>query len=261
MTEDRSTADEPSRRESLLRDLEGWLRTPMLALSALWLGLLVIELTRGGSRALEVLGTAIWVVFIAEFALRLALAPRKLDFLGRNWLTVLSLLLPALRLLRVLRILRVARAVRGLRLVRLIGGANRGMNALRAAMKRRGLGYVLALTLIVTLLGAAGMQALEGDTVPGTFGSFGDALWWTTMIMTTLGSEGWPQSLEGRLLCVGLSLYAFAVFGYITAAFASFFVDRDRQEVEFSAGDVQALRAEMAALRRSLTREDAEPAG
>lgn len=226
----------------------------MLVLSGVWLVLLVIEFTRGQSRALEVLGTVIWAIFIAEFALRLALAPRRLSFVARNWLTVLSLLLPALRLFRALRLLRAARAVRGLRLVRLVGGANRGMNTLRAAMKRRGLGYVLALTLVVTLLGAAGMQALEGQVSPESFGGFGDALWWTAMIMTTMGSEGWPRTVEGRLLCVGLSIYAFAVFGYITAAFASFFVDRDRQETApaLSDEDAQAIRTELSRLRGAI---------
>lgn len=251
-----SPQPDPDVRTSLLRDLEAWSRTPMLVLSGVWLILLVVEFTRGESRALAVLGTAIWVVFILEFAVRLMLAPRRLSFLASNWLTVLSLLLPALRLLRVLRVLRAARAVRalrGLRLVRLVGGANRGMNSLRAAMKRRGLGYVLALTLLVTLLGAAGMQALEGGATPA-FSNFGDALWWTAMIMTTMGSEGWPQTVEGRMLCVGLSLYAFAVFGYITAAFASFFVDRDRQDSAApGADDLQALRAEIAGLRLAIS--------
>ena len=134
----------------------------MLALSAVWLGLVVLELTRGASRALEILGTAIWVVFIAEFALRLWLAPRKGAFLARNWLTLLSLIVPAFRLFRAFRVLRLARAARGVTLVRVVGSANRGMNALRSGLKRRGAGYVAALTMIVALLGAAGMQAFEG---------------------------------------------------------------------------------------------------
>ena len=48
------------------------------------------------------------------------------------------------------------------------------------------------------------------------------------MIMTTMGSTYWPQTAEGRLMCVGLALYAFAMFGYITAIVASFFVARRR---------------------------------
>ena len=58
-----------------LRQLEQWLQTPMLILSLLWLVLVLVELTRGSSDLLESFGTAIWVIFIAEFALRFALVP------------------------------------------------------------------------------------------------------------------------------------------------------------------------------------------
>ncbi len=40
------------------------------------------------------------------------------------------------------------------------------------------------------------------------------------MIMTTMGS--WPQTPEGRVLCLLLAVYAFAVFGYVTAMLAAF---------------------------------------
>ena len=112
----------------------------MLLLSFVWLALVVAELAFGASKLLETFGTVIWVVFLLEFALRFALAPEKLPFLRREWLTVIALLVPALRLVRALRVLQAARALRGFRLVRIVGTANRGMNALRAASKRRGLG-------------------------------------------------------------------------------------------------------------------------
>jgi len=38
------------------------------------------------------------------------------------------------------------------------------------------------------------------------------------MIITTLGSAYWPETAEGRMLCVLLALYSFTVFGYVTAA-------------------------------------------
>lgn len=251
-------------RWDALRQLEAWLETPMLALSFAWLLLVLAELVWGTSDILETFGTAVWVVFLAEFALRLALAPDKGGFLRGNWLTVLALAVPALRLLRPLRFLRLARATRGLRLVRIIGTANRGMNALRAAMRRRGLGHAVALTALVTLLGAGGMLAFEpAAEVEGGFVGFADALWWTAMLMTTMGSAYWPQTGEGRLLCLLLSFYAFAVFGYITASFASFFVGRDREEERAAGGDPEAaaLRSEVAALRAELGRlGDRDPA-
>lgn len=252
---------ERSERLSVLEQLDDWLRGPMLVLSFAWLALVLVELAWGGSRLLEVFGTAIWVVFLIEFALRLALAPDKLLFLRSNWLSALALFAPVLRLfgaLRLLRLTRAARAARGLRLVRVVGTANRGMNALRASLGRRGLGFVLAFTVLVALLGAGGMLAFEpAGEIEGGFSSYGDALWWTAMLLTSLGSEFWPRTLEGRLLCLLLSLYGFAVFGYITASFASFFVGRDAASGEaevVGSADLAALKAEIAALRAEMRR-------
>ena len=249
--------EEPDRL-SALEQLDDWLQTPMLVLSFVWLAFVIVELVWGSSRLLEVFGTAIWMIFLIEFAVRVALAPRKLEFLKANWLSLLALLAPAFRLLRAFRVLRFARATRGLRLVRIVSTANRGMNALRASLGRRGLGYVLALTVFVALLGAGGMLAFESASeVENGLTGYGEALWWTGMLLTTMGSQYWPQTGEGRFLCFLLSLYGFAVFGYITASFASFFVGRDAAapaaEV-VGAADVAAVRAEIALLRQELAR-------
>ena len=112
----------------------------MVLLSFVWLVLVVVEIVWGSTRLLEVFGTAIWIAFILEFALQFSLAPHKTGFLRRNWIAVIALVAPAFRMLRALRFLRAARAVRGLRLVRIVGTANRGINALRASLGRRGLG-------------------------------------------------------------------------------------------------------------------------
>lgn len=72
------------------------------------------------------------------------------------------------------------------------------------------------------------------------------------MLITTMGSEYWPQTLEGRILCFLLGAYAFAVFGYVTAPLATFFVGRDAEndEAEVAGGKAIAeLKSEIAALR------------
>lgn len=239
MKEARTNAVE---RETLLSELDDWLEWPMLLLSFVWLALVLVELIWGEQRLLEVFGTAIWAIFIAEFALKLWLAPHKLNFVRDNLISLVALAAPALR---VLRMLRFARALRGLRLVRVVGAANRGMRALKASMRRRGLGYVLVLSLLVLLLGAAGMFALEPE-----LDSYAEALWWTSMLLASLGTDFWPQTAEGRVLCFLIALYGLGVFGYITASFASFFVGRDAAE-----DDRAVLRSEIAALRAAIARE------
>ena len=83
-----------------------------------------------------------------------------------------------------------------------------------------------ALTLIVTLLGAAGLYAFERETSAG-YGTYSEALWRTAMVITTMGSAAEPQTPEGRTLFFLLALYSFTFFGYITATLASFFVGRE----------------------------------
>lgn len=248
-------------RWAVLAEFEAWLERPMLVLSFAWLALFVVEFTRGLSPVLEAVGTVIWALFVLDFALRFALAPDKGAYLRGNWLTALSLLVPAVRVLRVfralraLRVLRAASAARGLRLVKVVGTLNRGVSALGGSFGRRGAGYVAALTAVVALAGAAGMYAFERD-VPGSgLTDYGSALWWTAMTLTTMGSDYFPHTPEGRALCLALAVFGFAVFGYLTASLATFFVGRD---AEAPSGEVagqaslDALRAEIAALRAEL---------
>ena len=251
-------------RYELLHRVEGWLEVPMLVLAFVWLVLLVVELTRGESQLFFVLGTTIWVVFILDFAVKMVLAPDKTEYFKGNWLTAISLLIPALRLFRVfraLRLLRLARTGRGLRLVRVVSSLNRGMKALGASLGRRGFGYVITLTVLVTIAGAAGMYALENEA-PGGPNSYAESLWWTAMIMTTMGSQDWPQTAEGRVLCLFLALYAFGIFGYVTAALATFFVGRDAESSDAElAGATQLtlLRDEVLALRDEIRALSGQP--
>lgn len=214
-----------AQRSSLLRRLEARLEWPMAILGLLWLVLLVVEFTGKSGPMLTRATTGIWALFVLDFLLKFAVAPSKLIFLRRNLFGAISLAIPALRTLRFLRILRVARAARGLRLLRLLTSLNRGMRVLGASLRRRGFGYVALCTLLVWVGGAAGMFTLE-DQLQG----YGDALWWTAMILVTMGSDFWPQTSEGRLLCLLLSIYGFTMFGYLTATLATYFVASDTQQ-------------------------------
>jgi voltage-gated potassium channel len=225
----------------------------MACLAGVWMVLLVIDFTRGLTPALTTVSRVIWLVFALDFLAELTVAPDKTRYLKRHWLVAVSLVLPILRIARLARLARIARAARGARLVRAIGSFNRGMAALRATMRRRGIGYVAALTALTTIAGAAAMYAFEHDVAdPAGIHGFGTALWWTAMIMTTMGSAYWPQTVEGRIVCVLLALYAFAMFGYVTATLSSFFIDRDASRDDAAlAGQrsLDALASQIAALR------------
>lgn len=246
----------------LLHQVEDWLETPMVVLAFVWLVLTIGELIWGVGSPFGFVVSAIWVIFILDFALRLGLAPKKAAYLRRNWLTALSLALPALRIFRLGRILRLFRATRGLRLIRAVSSVNRGVKALRASMGRRGVGYVMSFTLIVALTGAAAMLALESE-VDGTggFQSYWDALWWTAMMLTTIGSDYFPVTAEGRIVCLLISIYSLGILGYITATLATFFVGRDAEDESAEiagAHTVEALRRDITELRADLALRSGE---
>jgi voltage-gated potassium channel len=244
-------------RDEVLQQLEEWLEMPMLILGLAWLVLFIIELIWGLTPLLDLISLTIWILFILDFAIKFSLAPHRFSYLKRNWLTAFSLLIPALRTFRIVSVvkaLRTARAVRGLRLLRVMTRANRGMRALSASMNRRGFAYAVGLTAIVILVGAAGMYAFESE-VPNGLINYSTALWWTAMLITTMGSDYFPQTPEGRILCFILALYAFAVFGYVTATLATFFIGRDADDEQAEvagAKSIEALQAEIAALRAEI---------
>lgn len=235
------SVDRRLRRErlALLGRIGGAFEPFMVGLSVAWIALVVADLVNSGlPRPLEILVWVIWALFVADFVVKLVIAPDKVAFLRTQWLTVLSLALPALRILRfasVFRVLRAARIVRSISLLRVAASVNRGLGALGRAASRRGAGYVAGATAIVVVVGAAGMAAFESPTAlaasgfdgTGGLSDYTAALWWTAYTMTT-GATAQPQTGEGKLLGWLLSVYGIAVFGYLTAILASHFVGQDR---------------------------------
>lgn len=235
-------------RYKLLRSVEKLLEAPMILLGFVWLVLLVTELIWGLSKPLEYLSLAIWAVFILDFVVKIILAPAKIGFLKKNWLTAISLAIPALRIFRILRLLRFLRSIR---LIKVVASLNRSIKSLGATMKRRGFGYVMLLALVVTFGGAAGMYALENPN-PG-FENYGMALWWTAMRVITAGSDFWPATPEGRSLAFILSLFGYAIFGYVTATLATFFIGRDAEEEQAPVAGTKEI-AELKNMIASLTK-------
>jgi len=230
-------------RWELLEHLQALLARPMILLSFLWLGLIILGFTRGLSPRLSTLSYAIWGVFVLDFLLEFTIAPHKKRYLRTHWLTAVSLLLPALGIFRIFRGLQVLLSVHAagyLSLLRLVTTLNRSLGALRRALGHRGIGYAVALTGLILLLGSAGMLAFENPgalhrsgfsnaQTGGGLSSYSDALWFTAMLMTTIGSGYSLFSMPGRVLCWLISIFSISIAGYLTASIASYFVGQDHQ--------------------------------
>lgn len=262
-------------RWELLGHIQAALEPVMVVLGLVFLTILLIDfsgtdLTDAQHAWLDRASWAIYGVFVFDFALRFVVAPSKRRYLRTNWLTALSLALPVLRplqALRGLRALRAARASRSLSLVRLVGGINRGIRVLRRVARGQTFAYLVALSTLVVLAGAAGVRYFDRDVEGAHVQSFGDALWWAATLVTTMNVGLEAVSLEARVVGFLLRLYALSVFGYVTAAIATYFIGRDaeaREPVAVTGAaepsaeiiglrrEVNALRQELAQLRREL---------
>jgi voltage-gated potassium channel len=235
---------------------------PLIVLGFLWLVLLIIEFTWKLTPTLQKTVTVIWIVFILDFIIKWLLAPGKALFIKKNVLTIISLFIPALRIFRIfasLRLLKSIGFIRSIRVVRVLGSINRGMRILGRTLERRAFGYVVALTLMVCFVGAAAMYAFEKET--GAFNNYWDALWWTGMLLTTIASENWPQTPEGKAVTLFMGLYSLGVLGYITAMLASFFVgqDADNKKGEIAgAKQLEELAKEIKNLRNEIQLKQTE---
>ncbi len=211
------------------------------ALAFVFVGLLIVEyavpLTTTQMRWVELGGWLIWLVFAVDFVVRLATAESWSAYLRHNWLAALAVILPAFR---VFRAARAVRAVRSLRVARLVTGTNRGAGALRRIAGFAGAGYVVVLTLLVWLLGSAGITYLERGQPGATIRSLPEGLWWSATTLIQQGSDRQPATHEGRVLAVLMMVFALTVSGYITAALATFLLDRRADRTRANGSSVQS---------------------
>jgi voltage-gated potassium channel len=252
-------ADTKPAKPRFLETLPRKLEWPMLLLSFVWFLVIITELVNGTSALLLSLGTVLWALFVIYFALRLAMVPNRGTFLKRNWLFVLAILVPVLRFFPLLQTFPLARALTatfGMQVIWMFASADQGLRSLRRTMGRRGTGYALAFTMVVILAGAAGMLHFENNSSnPQGIHSYPKALWWVAMQITNIGSGYQPVTLGGHVLCLAISIFAVAIFGYLTAVFAAIFIGRDAEEPKSEMSNqtsIHQLSGEVALLRKAI---------
>lgn len=135
----------------------------------------------------------------------------------------MSLVVPFLRPLRALHALT---ALKALQAGQLVGGANRGLRSLREVFRGRSALYLSLLTLLVIVVGASVTLALERGTAGSELTTFGDALWWSATLVTTVNTGLDPVTAWGRVVGWLMRVYAVGVFGYLTASIASYLVSQ-----------------------------------
>lgn len=222
----------------------------MLVLCVFSLGIIVLDgVFRRDPEIVKVLDyadNAVCVVFLADFVVSLARAPRKWRYLATwGWLDLLSSV-PALdvaRWGRIARIVRLARVFRALR-------ASRDLSVLLLRHGGRSMALAAALLALFLIVGSS-VAILRFETLQSSnIQTAGDAVWWAFTTITTVGyGDRYPVTAEGRLIAMILMTAGVGLFGAFSASLAAWFLAPEDEETE---EELAALRAEVAALRESI---------
>ena len=239
VVENTATVDEP--RVAAWEQRVDWWLTGLAVVFLVAYSWSVLDTSIGpaGRDLLEAVLTATWVLFGIDYLIRLALAERRLRFVGRHLLDLVILLLPMFRQLRALRLITV------------ISVLNR---QLRNDVRGRVVVYVVSTVTLVGFVSSLAVLEAERDAPDATITTFGDAVWWTLTTISTVGyGDRYPVTLEGRLVAATLMVAGIALLGVVTASIAAWFVENLRrseqqvsEEVEEVSSDVEAAQVQLA---------------
>lgn len=203
-------------RERLAQQVYDRLHPAMTALGLLFVALVFAQgpAAEGTTlqRALLAATWVLWAVFVAEYALRLVIAPSTWTFLRRTWWQLLFLIVPVLTLLRALLILRVTRPTR------VALAAVRGGRSARATLTGRA-AWLAVLTAIVTFASADVLYQV------GRVRPYGTALH-AAALATVAGEPTGSEHGVAQVLDVLLAVYAVVFFAALAGSLGAFFLER-----------------------------------
>jgi voltage-gated potassium channel len=218
-----------------------WTDLPLTILAIGSLPVLALELVRSDlirldRDFLDLMNVVVLVAFALDYFVELALAQQRSSYVRHEWTSALIVVTQALALipgLAAFGILRVARAGRllrflvfGLRLFA-VGGVMRREG--RALLRKHAASLALGLAGFTWITSAVLFTFAEDVGRRGRIDSFFDALWWSFTTMTTVGSEVFPVTAEGRIVGAFTTVVGLTAFSVVTAKAAEFLVRGDRE--------------------------------
>ncbi|MDN4476847.1 potassium channel family protein [Demequina sp. SYSU T00192] len=170
----------------------------------------------GGVRAtLLTIQGAIWLVFLADLVIRVALHEQRFKFLLTHPLDVIAVIIPAARPLKVLSVF-----------------ASGTMLASRKGVVKSTQAVLIAVLLLLWIASVAILEAERGHQ-DAQIENFGDAIWWALVTVTTVGyGDLAPVTVQGRIIATILMLLGIALIGIVTASVAAWFVSLTQGEEE-----------------------------
>ncbi|MGH3423047.1 MAG: potassium channel family protein, partial [Streptosporangiaceae bacterium] len=195
----------------------------------LWLPVLIFPLVMNLPvsvvRTFDLIDLVIWLLYGAEYLVRLYLSPSRTRFVTHHLVDLAVVVLPVLRPLRALRLLRL------FNLSRVAVVLVNALTRVRGILTHRGLHFVLMGVTGIVVVGSGVELVFEQHAHGANIHNFGESLWWAIVTVTTVGYGGnYPVTTGGRCVAVVLMLVGIGLIGSLSATVASYFVEEKADE-------------------------------
>jgi voltage-gated potassium channel len=204
-------------RRHRIDHLEHRIRFPMAALGLAWgvVGIVVLTTNRTGlaPQALVASFFIIWLLVVVESAARYIAVPDRRRYFASRRVEPIMVVVPFFQVWR----------LPGVEPMTVLIGE--GVERILAILRHRSLFRVLLAAGVLLVLGAWLVLLFEGNQHGSNIHSYGDALWWAVVTVTTVGyGDHFPVTLGGRAVAVVLMFVGIGLIGTLTATVASFFM-------------------------------------
>lgn len=194
-----------------------------------------------------------WLIFVLEAIVKVSAHGRK-EYLRQRWnwvdLGIIVLSAPYHLATGLAIVASIGSLARLARLVRIALVMVKVVRQGRSILSRRNVPAAVGIVALATTSVAGFVFVVERDTGTGQFETFGDALWWSLVTLSTVGyGDISPTTTGGRIGAVVLMLVGIAFLGTVAGTLASVFVADEEQEDE---SEIGKLRHEVESLRRSV---------
>ncbi|KKP86133.1 MAG: hypothetical protein UR89_C0032G0016 [Candidatus Roizmanbacteria bacterium GW2011_GWA2_35_8] len=170
----------------------------------------------------EIIDWIIWAIFFVELSVRLYIAPKRSSYLRKNWLDVLVVVLPFMRVFRIFRVLRFAR---------ILTVFSKFTQKLKAIFSQHGFHYIVVVFIGVILIGTILIYYFDKGTALG-IKNMAESLW---LVITIAFSGGFgdifPATTEAKTITILVIIVGNVLVSYFTASLASYFAEKD-QDIE-----------------------------
>jgi voltage-gated potassium channel len=190
------------------------MQKPLLAAALLTIPSTLLQLSNVSepwSTIGDVLNWVIWLAFVAELVVMLALVPKRGRYLLNHPLEVGIVLLTPPFFLGAVQSIRVLRLLRLMRLLRLAPLS-------RAVFSIDGVKFASVIAALTAIAGGGGFASVENL-------SFGNGIYWAITTMTTVGyGDITPHTSEGKVIAVVVMLVGIGTAALLIGAVAQRFL-------------------------------------